>query len=759
MKNTSRYLYGGTPRDAVPPRPQPRKKKKRRRSVLGTLFLLLFLLILLLIGLASAGVAWYVVKISADLPTMVDVANPKSSVASVLYDRNDKVIARLFIENRTPLPLHRISPWLVKAVLAAEDSSFYQHGGIRIGSIMRALWIDIVEKGKVQGASTITQQLARNLFLTQERSIARKAKEIIIAMRMEKLYSKDKLLELYLNTINFGRGAWGAETAARTYFGKSAAELDIAQSSILAGLIANPGRYNPLSNLDNAKNRQNYVLGRMEALGWIDAAQRKQAYEEKLEFRKLANRIEEFNRAPYFVSHLLFNDLLPKYGKDTVYSGGLKIYTTLDIDLQIKAQEAVQSLKAMGALVCMTSETGEILALVGGKDFKTSKFNRATQAYRQPGSSFKPIVYAAALEKNIMPGDHFMDAPITFANRGGRGRSWSPKNSSGQYAGEVTLQKALTSSYNTVAVRVAAYIGTDPVVTMARNMGIESRYLPNDLSVALGAASVTPLEMAVAFNCFNNGGKRVVPLTIREIRGPNDELLESREPQALQAMKPETAYALRSMLMDVVRAGTGTRASVPKVETFGKTGTSNDFIDAWFVGGTPGLTAAVYVGKDDHTSMGRGSVGGIAAAPAWKTFMEYAVKKQNTPAKFDPPPAWVETEKVSICRTTGYRAASGCPGVPLYLPIGKAPSARCPLHGGGYADAEEDLTGPRLFLIEQDNDLVPEQPEYPSAPQQQTPSIDPENIPDAPAPYRQDPSPAEEIESRYQKLLKEYGIE
>ena len=265
MKNTSRYPYGGTPRDAVPPRPQPRKKKKRRRSVLGTLFLLLFLLILLLIGLASAGVAWYVVKISADLPTMVDVANPKSSVASVLYDRNDKVIARLFIENRTPLPLHRISPWLVKAVLAAEDSSFYQHGGIRIGSIMRALWIDIVEKGKIQGASTITQQLARNLFLSQERSIARKAKEIIIAMRMEKLYSKDKLLELYLNTINFGRGAWGAETAARTYFGKSAAELDIAQSSILAGLIANPGRYNPLSNLDNAKNRQNYVLGRMEA--------------------------------------------------------------------------------------------------------------------------------------------------------------------------------------------------------------------------------------------------------------------------------------------------------------------------------------------------------------------------------------------------------------------------------------------------------------------------------------------------------------
>ncbi|WP_233572544.1 transglycosylase domain-containing protein [Fretibacterium sp. OH1220_COT-178] len=720
--------------------------------------LLAFLLVVLLaIGVVSAGVAWYVVKISADLPTMVDVANPKSSVASVLYDRNNKVIARLFIENRTPLQLHQISPWLVKAVLAAEDSAFYQHRGIRIGSILRALWIDLVEGGKIQGASTITQQLARNLFLSHEKSIARKAKEIIIAMRMEKLYSKDKLLELYLNTINFGRGAWGAETAARTYFGKSAADLDIAQASILAGLIANPGRYNPLSNHNNAKARQNYVLSRMETLGWIDANQRQQAYDEKLEFRKLANRIEEFNRAPYFVSHLLFNDLLPKYGKETVYSGGLKIYTTLDLDLQIKAQEAVKSLKAMGALVCMTTETGEVLALVGGKDFKESKFNRATQAYRQPGSSFKPIVYAAALEEDIMPSDHFMDAPITFANRGGRGRSWSPKNSSGKYAGEVTLQKALASSYNTVAVRVAAYMGTDPIVAMARNMGIDSKYLPNDLSIALGAASVTPLEMTVAFNCFNNGGKRVVPLMIREIRAHNDELLESREPQALQAMRPETAYTLRSMMMDVIRSGTGTRAAIPKVEAFGKTGTSNDFIDAWFVGGTPGLTTAVYVGKDDHTSMGRGSVGGVAAAPAWKAFMSYAVEKQKTPAKFEPAPGWVEVEKLSVCRTTGYRASSGCPGVPLYMPLNKAPSARCPLHGGDYAAADEDPTGPRLFLIEQDGDLVPEEPAVAAPPQ--TAPVKPEIIPEAPNPYQRDPSPADEIEERYQKLLKEYGIE
>ena len=236
---------------------------------------------------------------------------------------------------------------------------------------MRALYTDIVEKGKVQGASTITQQLARNLFLSHEKSITRKAKEIIIAMRLEKLFSKDKILELYLNTINFGHGAWGAEVAAHTYFDQSAKDLDLAQSAILAGLIANPGRYNPLSNINNAKSRQNYVLSRMETLGWITSEQRQAAYNEELTFKSRVNKIEEFNRAPYFVSHLLFNDLLPKYGKDEVYSGGMQIYTTLDVNLQDQAREAIQGLNknAMGALVCLEADTGEVLALVGGKDF------------------------------------------------------------------------------------------------------------------------------------------------------------------------------------------------------------------------------------------------------------------------------------------------------------------------------------------------------------------------------------------------------
>ena len=760
-------------------KPSQKPRKRKHVSVMKIILMTILFVVLLATGALSAGIAWYVVKLSEDLPSMVELANPRNSLPSIMYDRNGEVIARLFIENRTPLELHEMSPNIIRAVLAAEDSAFYQHGGIRIGSILRALWTDVVEGGKVQGASTITQQLARNLFLTHEKSITRKAKEIIIAMRLEKLFPKDKILELYLNTINFGRGAWGVETAARTYFDKSARDLDVAQSAILAGLIANPGRYNPQSSISNAKARQNYVLGRMETLGWITPEQRQAAYDEELQFRSRANKIEEFNMAPYFVSHLLFNDLLPKYGKDEVYSGGMEIYTTLDLKLQEKARECIQGLNknVMGALVCIESETGEVLALVGGKDFKDSKFNRATQAVRQPGSSFKPIVYAAAMEEDVMPSDHFLDAPITFKQGGSKGKGWSPHNSGGGYSGEVTLQRALVGSYNTVAVRVAAYIGTDAIVKMARNMGIETKYLPNDLSVALGSASLTPLEMAVAFNCFNNGGKRIVPLMIREIKDRDGNTLEKRQTAETQAMRPETAYALRSMMQDAVRAGTGKPAAVKNINTFGKTGTSNDFIDAWFCGGVPGLTTVVYVGRDDHKSMGKRAFGGTMAAPVWKKFMTYAAEEQSTPANFPAPPDWVEVDKVSICRATGYRARGGCQAVPLYFPKGRSPTASCPVHGGSYRAADNDPRGPRLFLVEQDDTYLArsyseprdsgrkkssEQEEAPAPRPSQQVSTHKTNAavpkPSAPAPKRSEPK-LSEVEIRYRQLLKQYGLE
>jgi penicillin-binding protein 1A len=361
-----------------------------------------------------------------------------------------------------------------------------------------------------------------------------------------------------------------------------------------------------------------------------------------------------------------------------------------------------------------------------------------------------------------MPTDHFLDEQLTFKNKGGNGKDWSPKNSDGQYHGEVTVQKALASSYNTVAVRAAAYIGTQPVVNMARSMGITSEHLPNDLSAALGSASVTPLEMAVVFNCFTNGGKRISPIMIKEIRTHDDEsALESHEPKPVQALKAETAYVLRSMMFDVIRGGTGGRAKLVKAEAFGKTGTSNDFIDAWFIGGAPGLTTAVYVGNDDHKSLrdvyGRSPspTGGVVAAPVWKTFMDFAVEHMGTPEKFEQPPAWVEVDRVSICRTTGFRARGGCPAVPIYMPSGRAPQAECPTHGGDYNAAVEDPNAPRLFLIEQDGDVEVE--DIPVAEPHQDAPFFQQNIPEQ-EPYRYDPSPADVIEERYDRLLREYGI-
>jgi penicillin-binding protein 1A len=291
-------------------------------------------------------------------------------------------------------------------------------------------------------------------------------------------------------------------------------------------------------------------------------------------------------------------------------------------------------------------------------------------------------------------------------------------------------------------------------------MGVTSEHLPNDLSVALGSASVTPLEMAVVFNCFTNGGKRTPPIMIREILSANGDVLESHEPQPTQTMKPETAYTLRSMLFDVIRGGTGSRAKLAKAEAFGKTGTSNDFIDAWFIGGAPGLTTAIYAGNDDHTTLGRvkgvGQSGGIVAAPAWKTFMDLAVERMGTPEKFEPAPAWVEVDRVSICRTTGFKAKAGCPAVSLYMPSGRAPTAVCPTHGGDYDAAAEDPNAPRLFLIEQDDyvesDTIPNETDV-------SPPTDVQPLPEEPIPYRYDPSPAEVIEERYQKLLKQYGID
>lgn len=570
-----------------------------------------------------------------------------------------------------------------------------------------------------------------------------------------------------MNTIYFGHGAWGVDTAARTYFGKPASKVDLAEATILAGLIAAPGRYSPLSNFENSKSRQAYVLDRLVTLGWLDEGERKAAYDEKLEFKHVPNKVQEFNRAPYFVSHILFNELLPKYGADLVYAGGLEVHTTLDLKMQQAAENAMKGLKSQGAIVGLDPETGEILALVGGHDFAKSKFNRATQAFRQPGSSFKPMVYAAAFESGLLPTDHILDATISYDKKGPRMSVWSPSNYDGKFRGEVTLEYALVHSLNTVVVRLIDYVGVDNVLTTARAMGFTSPHLPSDLSLALGSASVTPLEMASAFAVFANNGKAVTPMAIREVKSALGDTLERNSPSVRSAISPETAIMTRSVLLDAVRSGTGRRALLEDRETFGKTGTTNEFIDAWFLGGVPGLVAAVYAGNDDHKPLAsKGATGGVIAAPIWKEFVAAAVKGRDLPKAFSIP-SNASVESVKICRTTGYRAIKGCPAVALFMPVGMAPMTNCPVHGGELLASAQDGKRPRLILVHGD------QVSYASLPQEDVnaplstvthvavtkPSEVPQTaVPDTATSGYKDPNPAASVEQRYQELLKQYGI-
>ena len=766
---------------------------KKKRSAFGGFFSAILFLFVIFAALAAVLLTFFLKDISKTLPTSQDILTYEPNLATVIYDRNNKVVTHLFQENRNWVKLADISPWMVKAILAAEDNDFYDHSGIQLTSIIRAGIVDFVHRGAKQGASTITQQLARNLFLTKEKTIVRKAKEAVLALRLEKVYTKDQILEMYLNTIYMGHGAYGIDAAAKTYYGKKPKDLTIAESAILAGLVAAPEKYSPLRSEKNSTTRKEYVLRRMLDLDWISKNDYDQSLTEKPRFRErpVAKSGLFLKDAPYFVSYLLFKQLLPTYGTDQVYRGGLQVHTTIDLDLQKKAEAVVSRMGHEGALVALDPDTGEILAMVGGRNFENSKFNRAIQAFRQPGSSFKPIVYAAALEGGYRPIDHILDAPLNFAN------GWSPENYEKGYAGEVTFIYALAHSINTAAVRLAQIAGVGKVIDMARRMGVTSPYVPEDLSIALGTASVTPLEMAKAYCAFANNGYKVEPYGIKEITGKNGDSLEQNGPNLTSAMSPTTAVSMRSMLEQVVLWGTGSRARIDGYEMFGKTGTTNDCTDAWFIGGVPGLVVAVYVGNDNHKPLGSRQTGSVAAIPTWKAFVSYAVKKLNLPTKFNMP-SDAGVEAITVCRRTGFIAARGCPSANVLVTSGQAPSAQCPWHGGSLSAARADANAPQLILAPIDDEATSNRyalgrprsgggetadsgtgtadatAASPDAAAQQP--LPPENISvtkkkvtekeavkvPAPSqeanPYKQDHSQQQEMERKYQELLRKYNI-
>ncbi len=576
----------------------------------------------------------FYVKINETLPSTQALKHYEPALVSVVYAADGTVVGEFGEERRFLTPLEEMPAHLVRAFLAAEDERFYEHGGVDLTGIFRALLKNLQAGEIVQGGSTITQQVVKSLLLTPERSWIRKVKEAILAYRIDQTLTKDEILFLYLNQIYFGSGAYGVEAAARTYFDKSVGSLDIAESALLAGLPKAPSRSSPHQNYSLAKGRQHYVLQRMAEVGAITHEEAREYYEKPL---KIVERQRwRMGDLGHFTEEVR-RQVEARYGRDGLYRGGLHIHTTLDLRAQEIAEKALeeglQQLEKRhrgyprsdggveGAFMAMEPHTGRILCLVGGRDFASSQFNRATQALRQPGSAFKPIIYAAALDQGYTEISILMDTPLMIYDHSLRGR-WRPANYDRKFWGPTPLRKALIHSRNVVTVKLLDSVGIDYTVDYARNLGITSP-LTRTLSLALGASGVTLRELMTAYAPFVNQGIRVEPYMIEKVIDRHGTVLEKHEVQQIPVISPQTAYIMTDLLRGVVEEGTGRRARALGRPAAGKTGTTNDLKDAWFVGYTPELLAGVWVGHDDHNlSLGRGETGGRAACPIWLDFMK-----------------------------------------------------------------------------------------------------------------------------------------
>jgi len=564
------------------------------------------------------------------IPDLRSVANYAPLQASIIYDRHGSEVDRIFTENRTVVQLSEMNPLLPKAFVAAEDGRFFEHPGLDWFSVVRAIFVNLRSGRKSQGGSTITQQVARALLLTPEKTYIRKFKEAILAWRIDTLLTKEEILFIYLNQIYLGEGAHGVEAAARVYFDKSAIQLNLAEVALLAGLPQAPSRYSPLKNPELARGRQRYVLNRMAEDGYVSAESARSAYEKELHLRAI--------HQPYAAMNGYYLDTVKKRAFEILgrplQEAGAKIYTFLDQELQLQAFNAIGSgLKAtrsrqvlkggasqempQGALVCLERKTGKVRAIIGGADYIRSPFNRATQARRPAGSIFKPFVYSAALEDGWQPSSLINDAPLTVS--GGKGSTWHPKNYTGQYHGEIALETALANSYNTATVRLMQHVGVKKVHELAKKVGITAE-MPPDLSLALGAVDVSLLEMTAAYSPFINNGRRVSPAFIDAIVvNGRKNVVPLRAPSL--AMTPTVAIQMRMMLEKVVTDGTGKRAAGLAGKSGGKTGTSDNNRDAWFIGFNGDFLAGVWVGHDRNQSLGNTESGGRTAAPIWREFM------------------------------------------------------------------------------------------------------------------------------------------
>lgn len=604
------------------------KKNKKKSNPFFTFIKVLFIILAAFILAGYVAVKMYL----AELGPIPQLENYNRNIVTRVFSSDGHLIKTFQTFHYEQVTIDEIPKYLKDAIISTEDKNFYTHEGYDIFGIMRSVIVNVINKKATQGASTITQQLARILFLSNEKTFTRKIKEIQIAARIEKTISKDKILEMYLNNVYLGSGAYGVGAAASTYFDKDLSKLTLAECALIAGLPQAPSVYSPFKNIKLAERRRNKVLKRMYIMKTITKKQYEAAIKEKIVLNKKPG-YSSTNVAPYFIDYVMKELENLGFDETEISQGGYKITTTLDYKAQVAANEAIDKNlaawrltkpKQNAALFSFSPMTGAIIAYCGGKDYTQSQYDRITQAVRPPGSSFKPIVYAAAIHKGWMPNDIIEDSPITIGK-------WSPHNYGNKYKGKMPLYKALALSSNVVAVKLIKDVGIGPVIDMARTLGITTP-ITHDYTIALGSNGVKLYDMVIVYGTFANGGYKVQPYSIEKIETQRGKVIyEAKRTKITKVLDRDTAGIMTAMLRKVITNGTGRGAYINKPMA-GKTGTTNENKDAWFIGYTPDIVTGVFIGNDDNHSIGL--TGGSAPARIWKDMMIVATAQYGS-SEFD----------------------------------------------------------------------------------------------------------------------------
>jgi penicillin-binding protein 1A len=721
-------------------------------------------------------------RLVTDLPPITSLEEYTPSLTTRIFDRNGELIGELFTERRELLSLQKIPVDLQNAVIAVEDDDFFHHWGIAPKGIVRAALRNFFAGRVMQGGSTITQQLSKLIFLTQERTLSRKIREILLALQIERNFSKQEILQLYLNQVYLGHGAYGVQSAAMVYFGKQVSDLTLGECAMLAGLIRAPSGYSPFKFPDKARQRRSVVLARMQEEGYVTSDERQKALLEPI---PEARPMLQTTQAPYFVEQVR-QELEPRYGFNALWKGGMEIHTSLDLSWQKVAEQVMEeklsaydarvakeghshslesedveastaTLPIQGAFVLVDVKSGAVRVLVGGRDFKNSQFNRAVQAQRQPGSAFKPFVWATALETGLTPATTIADEPLEYYYDGRdwklfdattsqylvdfatapfavneQFKIWVPSNFDSKFLGSQTLRRGLELSRNLVSIRIVEKVGPTAVVELAHRMGIESKLSPV-LSLGLGTSVVSPLELASAYADFANGGTHVEPYFVTRVLDHGGRVLEEHVPTETAAISPQIAYVMTSMLKGVVEHGTGLYVKRLARPIAGKTGTTQENRDLWFVGFTPDVSAAAWMGYDDFTSLGgRSWTGGGAVAPWWTDIMKEILKSYPI-HDFSVPDAIVFKK---IDSETGMLALPSCPKQRLETFIkGTEPTAYCDVDHYAAAEAAAEAQKAKeeaedIALPSQDEGPVQPaaEPEEPDTPDVSNPTAPPDVV-------------------------------